>query len=78
MPHDAVTSRPRTTSRTGIVAYWPMIAGPSRAIQISGSPPGLFGLRRYCHSQRSRLASAASRPKTRRYSASTERLSSGR
>ncbi len=53
------------------------MAVPSRAIQISGSWPGLFGLRRYCQSQRSRLASAASWPNTRRYSASTERLSSG-
>src|SRR6185503_3181270 len=51
---------------------------PSRAIQISGSCPGLFGLRRYCQSQRRRLDSAASMPKTRRYSASTARLSSDR
>ena len=66
MPHEAVTSRPLIASRTGIVAYWPMIAGPSRATQISGSPRGLFGLRRYCHSQRRRLDSAASLPNTRR------------
>src|SRR4051812_47531755 len=52
------------------------MAVPSRAIQISGSCPGLFGLRRYCHSQRMRLASAASLPKTRRYSPSTDRRSS--
>src|SRR3954464_9885445 len=52
------------------------MAVPSRAIQISGSRPGLFGLRRYCQSQRIRLPSAASLPKTRRYSPSTERLSS--
>jgi pimeloyl-ACP methyl ester carboxylesterase len=37
------------------------MAGPSRATQISGSPPGLFGLRRYCQSQRRRLGSAASK-----------------
>jgi hypothetical protein len=55
-----------TASLTGIVAYCPMIAGPSRATQISGSPLGLFGLRRYCQSQRRRLASAASVPNTRR------------
>ena len=38
---------------------------------------GLLGLRRYCQSHRSRLAAAASAPKTRRYSASTPRWSSG-
>src|SRR3954447_7744268 len=76
MPQDPRTSFPRTDSRTGIVAYCPTMDVPSRAIQISGSCPGLFGLRRYCHSQRIRLASAASLPKTRRYSPSTDRLSS--
>src|SRR5688500_4410181 len=76
MPHEPWTSRPASDSLTGIVAYCPTMAGPSRAIQISGSCPGLLGLRRYCHSQRRRLASAASCPNTRRYSASTARLSS--
>ena len=52
--------------------------GPSRAIQMIGSPSGLLGLRRYCQSHRRRLASAASLPNTRRYSASTLRRSSGR
>src|SRR5205823_9326793 len=52
--------------------------GPSRTTQRSGAPFGLLGLRRYCQSQRSRLAAAASAPKTRRYSASTPRWSSGR
>ena len=50
----------------GMDAYWPMMDGPSRAIQISGPVPGFCGLRRYCQSQRSRLASAASGPNTRR------------
>src|SRR4051812_1217778 len=76
MPQDPRTSLPRTHSRTGIVAYCPTIDVPSRAIQISGSRPGLFGLRRYCQSQRIRLPSAASLPNTRRYNPSTERLSS--
>src|SRR3982750_3039720 len=76
MPQDPRTSLPRTHNRTGIVAYWPTMDVPSRAIQISGSCPGLFGLRRYCQSQRIRLPSAASWPKTRRYNPSTERLSS--
>ena len=78
MPHEPCTSlafdatAAPASSRTGR-----RCAVPSRAIQISGSWPGLFGLRRYCQSQRRRLASAASLPNTRRYSASTARLSSG-
>src|SRR6185436_14880829 len=55
-----------------------MIVGPSRTTQRSGTPLGLLGLRRYCQSHRRRLAAAASAPKTRRYSASTPRWSSGR
>src|SRR3954470_15284674 len=76
MPQEPCTSCPFTDSFTGIVAYCPTIVVPSRATQISGSCPGLFGFRRYCHSQRRRLDSAASWPKTRRYSAATPRLSS--
>ena len=68
----------RATTVTGIVAYWPMTVVPSRASQMSGPSAGTFGLRRYCQSQRSRLASAVSGPNTRRYSASTCRRSSGR
>ena len=60
MPHEASSSRPCTCSRTGIVAYWPTSVGPSRAIQMTGAPPGLFGFRRYCQSHRRRLASAES------------------
>src|SRR5437667_5251168 len=55
-----------------------MIVGPSRTTHNSGVLFGLFGLRRYCQSQRRRLAAAASGPNTRRYSASTPRWSSGR
>src|SRR5438552_11807535 len=54
------------------------MVGPSRASQIKGAPDGAFGLRRYCQSHRSWLASAASVPKTRRYSASAAGRSSGR
>jgi hypothetical protein len=76
MPQAPTTSRPFSESATGMVAYCPMIDGPSRATQISGSVPGLAGLSRYCQSQRSRLASAASGPNTRRYSASIASRSS--
>jgi hypothetical protein len=66
MPHDPLTSWPLMLRATGIVAYCPMMALPSRATQISGAWPGLLGFFRYCQSQRRRLASAASGPNTRR------------
>ena len=77
MPHAASISRPLTPSWTGIVAYWPTIAWPSRATQISGPVGGTFGFLRYCQSHRSRLASAMSLPNTRRYSASIWRRPRG-
>ena len=54
------------------------MVGPSRASQICGPSGGVFGFWTYCQSHRRRLASAASWPNTRRYSASIARPSSKR
>jgi hypothetical protein len=78
MPQAASISTPLTATRTGMHAYWPTMAPPSRASQISGPAAGTFGLSRYCQSQRSLLELAMSDPNTRRYSASMARRSSGR
>ena len=56
MTHEPWTSVPPRDNRTGIVAYCPTMAGPSRAIQISGS----FGSRQEEAQRLGRLL----RPKT--------------